>query len=59
MWEMAQFFGSTKKVSKVDKVDSYDLIITRKWLYNQYRIYLYKEGDKNWPNVILGDLKNL
>ena len=30
MCEMAQFFGSTKKVSKVDKVDSYDEIITRK-----------------------------
>ena len=32
-------FGSTK-VTKVDKFDSYDEIITRKLVYNQFRDYL-------------------
>ena len=36
----------------MDKFDSYDAIITRKWQYNESRVYLCKKGyAKNGPIV--------
>ena len=48
-WKQTQFYGLR---TIIDKFDSYDAIITRKWLYNESRVYLCKKGyAKNGPNV--------
>ena len=58
MWKMAQFAGQLKNSKKVDKFESHDAVITWKWIYNHPRVYLCQKDNKNWPNVILGELKN-